>query len=192
MGWNGLLNVQGVGMTEITGAWKEQTAHIGDWVGLRGNPCLKGVSTRMYKPVLICLLSPAVFASLPAIAEANQQAIADVAAGQIGVAKASWWGFGPVDSTRALQAAIDSGVPRLTVDKAAGPWIFTPLQLAPNQGTKLEKGVEVLAKADAFRGTNDALFAGRVVQSITLSGYCATLRMRRAGHDDPKRYQKGE
>jgi hypothetical protein len=53
----------------------------------------------------------------PAFGQVNQQqAIDDVRAGKLKVAHASWWGFDSVDATAALQAAINSGVPKLVVD----------------------------------------------------------------------------
>ena len=126
----------------------------------------------MCKSVLIVLVFVCAVAPVAAVsAEVNQQAIADVAAGKITVAKASWWGFDPVDSTEALQAAINSEVPTLIVDKAAGPWIVTPIELTSHQEIRFEKGVEVLAKRGEFQGTGDSLFTARLRENITLIGY---------------------
>ncbi len=47
-----------------------------------------------------------------AAAEVNQEMIDRVAGGELTEAKASWWGFDEADSTEALQAATDSGVPK--------------------------------------------------------------------------------
>lgn len=116
-------------------------------------------------------------------ADVNQQALADVAAGKVKVAKASWWGFDPVDSTKALQAAIDSKVPKLIIDKQAGPWVTLPLVLTSNQEIEFEPGVEVLAKRGAYLATNDSLFTARLQENITLRGYGATCRMWRDDYD---------
>ncbi|MCX7424084.1 MAG: right-handed parallel beta-helix repeat-containing protein [Planctomycetia bacterium] len=138
----------------------------------------------MCKYVLILLVFVCAVRPIATVfAEVNQQAIADVAAGKIKVAKASWWGFDSVDSTEALQAAINSGVPTLIVDKAAGPWIVTPIELTSNQEIRFEKGVEVLAKRGEFKGTGDSLFTARLRENITLIGYGATLRMWRSDYD---------
>ncbi len=146
----------------------------------------------MHKCVFILLVPLSVItAAAPASAEVNRQAIADVAAGKITVAKASWWGFDLVDSTKALQAAINSGVPTLIVDKAPGPWIVTPIALASNQEIRFEEGVEVRAKRGEFKGSGDSLFTAKLKENITLIGYGATLRMWRADYDAPP-YQKAE
>lgn len=115
-------------------------------------------------------------------AEVNTKAIAEVAAGKLQVARASWWGFDPVDSTKALQAAIDSGVRKLMIDKMSGPWIVTPIVLRSNQEIEFEKGAEVLAKRGEFRGTGDCLFHADLKENITLTGHGATLRMWRSDY----------
>ena len=127
----------------------------------------------------------------PASAQVNRQAIEDVAAGKIKEARASWWGFNPEDSTQALQAAINSGAPKLVVENTGKPWIVECITLAGNQEILFEKGVEVLAKKGAFKGTGDCLFRAERKENITLTGYGATLRMRKADYQSPE-YQKAE
>jgi len=127
----------------------------------------------------------------PALGEVNQEAIDDVAAGKIKEAKASWWGFEPEDSTKALQAAIDSGVEKVIVDHVGQPWIVDRIALASNQEVVFEEGVEVLAKQGAFKGKTDALFHAHLKENVTLRGYGATLRMRRADYAGPD-YEKAE
>lgn len=119
------------------------------------------------------------------------QRVARVMAGEVKEARASWWGFDKADSTRALQAAIDSRVPRLIVDNMGAPWVTDKLRLVSDQEIVFEKGVEVVAKKDAFRGKADALFSLICVTNVTLRGYGATLRMRRADYDAPP-YEKAE
>jgi hypothetical protein len=118
--------------------------------------------------------------------------VADVAAGRVSEAKASWWGFDPQDATSALQAAIDSKVPKLVVDNPGKPWVVLPLRLVSNQEILFEEGVEILAKAGEFKGTNDSLLRADNCQNITLRGDKATLRMRRADYDNPDLYQRAE
>ena len=84
--------------------------------------------------------------------EPNQQAIADVGAGKIKEAKASWWGFDPEDATQSLQAAINSGVPKLTVDDVGQPWIVTPITLVSDQEILFEEGVEVGEEVEGEEG----------------------------------------
>ena len=102
----------------------------------------------------------------PTMAQVNQQAIDEVAAGKIKEAKASWWGFDAEDSTAALQAAINSGVPKLTVDNVGKPWVVEPIVLASNQEVVFEQGVEVVAKQGAFKGTNDVLFSAALKENL--------------------------
>ena len=93
-----------------------------------------------------------------AAAQVNQKAIDDVRAGRCKVARAAWWGFQPEESTRALQAAINSGAEKVIVEKMPSPWIVDQIELAANQELVFEKGVVVLAKKGAFHGHNDSLF----------------------------------
>ncbi len=121
----------------------------------------------------------------------NSELVAKVMAGDLKEAHASWWGFDKTDSTHALQAAIDSRVPRLIVDNMGAPWITDRLTCVSDQEIDFEKGVEVLAKKDAFRGQSDALFSLTCVTNVILRGVGATLRMRRADYDAPP-YTKAE
>ena len=70
----------------------------------------------------VFVVAVSVAAGLSLAAEVSQQGIDAVAAGDIKEAKASWWGYDPVDATDCLQAAIDSGVPRLIVDDVGSPY----------------------------------------------------------------------
>jgi len=115
----------------------------------------------------------------------------DAAAGRIKEARASWWGVDGEDATRFLQAAIDSRVPRLIVDKAGSPWVTEGLRLVSDQEIVFERGVEVVAKKGAFRGKGDSLFTLSGVTNVVLRGPGATLRMRRADYDAPP-YAKAE
>ncbi|MBN1442656.1 MAG: right-handed parallel beta-helix repeat-containing protein [Planctomycetes bacterium] len=130
-------------------------------------------------------------ALLSAAGEVNQKAIDDVAAGKLKEARASWWGFDEDDSTAALQAAIDSGAAKLTIDNVGKAWITRPLRLASNQEITIEDGVTVLAKRGEFRGRHESLFNIDGKENVTIRGYGATLRMRR---DDYARapYEKAE
>jgi hypothetical protein len=107
------------------------------------------------------------------------------------VVKASSFGFDEADATRALQAAIDSGAAKVIVDNVGKPWIVDPIALASNQEVFFEKGVEVIAKKGGFKGTTDSLFRAHLRKNVTLTGYGATLRMRRGDYAGPD-YQKAE
>ncbi|MCK5806247.1 MAG: hypothetical protein KAI66_25675, partial [Lentisphaeria bacterium] len=142
--------------------------------------------------VLVTLSTVLTLLSATAQVAPNAQKIAAVAGGTIKEAKASWWGFNPKDSTAALQAAIDSGVPKLIVEKMAGPWIVTPITLVSDQEIVFEEGVVVLAKRGEFKGGNDSLFKASGKKNITLRGYGATWRMWRDDYANPDLYSKAE
>ncbi len=146
---------------------------------------------RVFTAVLIVLVPIWLQSMSPVLAKVNQQAIDDVAAGKVTVARAVWWGFDPVESTKALQAAIDSGAKKVIVDNVGKPWIVDQMRLASNQELFFEKGVVVLAKQGAFKGTGDSLFRADMLENVTLRGYGATLKMRRADYAGPE-YKKGE
>jgi len=120
--------------------------------------------------------------------------VAQVKAGQLKEARASWWGFDPTDATSQLQAAIDSGAAKLTIDKLPEPWVVEPLRLASHQEIVFESGVVVQAKSGAFLGTNDSLFTAAETVDVKLRGEGdgAVLRMRKADYDNPDLYQKAE
>ncbi len=148
----------------------------------------------MRRPVLAIAALLALSVLLPCDAQLAPDArkIAGVAAGEIVEAKASWWGFDPEDSAASLQAAIDSGVPKLVVDKMTGPWVVTPIQLISNQEIVFEEGVEVLAKRGEFRKRNDILFSAGGCENLSLIGYGATWRMWREDYADPELYEHGD
>ncbi len=128
-----------------------------------------------------------------AICQVNQEMINRCLAGEIEEAHASWWGFNEEDSTEALQAAINSGAPKLIVENMGRPWIVRPLLLASNQEITFEEGCELLAKRGEYKGTNETLMTARDVENVVLRGEPgATFRMWKQDYDNPELYQKGE
>ncbi|MDD4101768.1 MAG: right-handed parallel beta-helix repeat-containing protein, partial [Kiritimatiellae bacterium] len=144
--------------------------------------------TKNFRPTVLAFITTA---ALTVSAAPDQAKLALVASGELKEARASWWGFDAEESTRALQAAIDSRVPRLIVDNTGSPWIADRLRCVSDQEIVFEQGVEVLAKAGAFTGKTDSLFSLVCVTNVTLRGPGATLRMRRADYDAPP-YVKAE
>lgn len=122
----------------------------------------------------------------------DKAAIAEVAAGKRTEARAAWWGFDPVDSTTALQAAIKSGARKLIVEDMGSPWIVDNLRLAGNQEIVFEKGVVVQAKRGEFKEPTASLFSAELKSDITLTGHGATLKMWKQDYDDPKQYKHAE
>ena len=121
----------------------------------------------------------------------NKTSIESVLAGKTDLAYASWWGFDPADSTAAIQSAIDSGASKIIIEKMKSPWIINKINLSGDQEIVFEKGVVILAKKGEFKGITDALFTVSQKKNITLTGYGATLQMRRADYDAAP-YQKAE
>lgn len=121
----------------------------------------------------------------------NQEAIDAAAAGEVKVAKASWWGYDPADATKALQSAIDSGAQKVVVEDMGSPWIVDRIQLASNQEVVFEDRVVIEARRGAFKGTGDCLFTASLKENVTLTGYGATFRMHKADYTGPE-YQKAE
>jgi hypothetical protein len=121
----------------------------------------------------------------------NDAALKQVLAGQRDDANAAWWGFDAVDSTAALQAAIDSHAKRVLVPYMGAPWIVRPITLRSDQEIDFEPGVLILAKRGEFRGGGDSLFSAVGVSNLTMRGYGATLRMWKKDYQNPP-YKKAE
>lgn len=143
--------------------------------------------------VLIFLTAtPAISAAELESAPADSKTgIAEVASGVRKTASADWWGFNPDDSTDAIQAAINSGAPRVVIPFVGRPWIVRPLTLRSNLELVFDPGVLVLAKAGEFPGPGDSLFTANDLENITITGYGAIWRMRKKDYQSPP-YKKGE
>jgi hypothetical protein len=111
-------------------------------------------------------------------------AVREVQAGMRDVADATWWGFDPVNATAALQGAISSGARRVIVPNVGADWLVEPISLESDQEIVFEEGVVITAREGAFPGTGDCLFRADRKRNITLRGYGATLRMRKAEYTE--------
>ncbi len=117
--------------------------------------------------------------------------VKEVLSGKRTVANASWWGFNETDSTQAVQNAINSGARTIIIPYMGKDWVVQPIKLASNQEVIFEPGVVVIAKKGAFKGERDCLFLADSLSNMTLRGYGATLRMRKADYKS-YRYTKSE
>jgi len=139
-----------------------------------------------------CLLACGLAAAAAALfAEPRPDLVEQVRNGQLKEARASWWGFDAQDATRFLQAAIDSKVPRLVVDRMEGPWFVLPLKGVSNQEIFFEPGSEVRAKRGAYKGKGECLFRFPSCENVRLSGYGATVSMWHEDYMQPP-YEKSE
>lgn len=109
----------------------------------------------------------------------NPDMVAKVKAGQIKEARASWWGFDANDSTKFLQDAINSRVPRLIIDSMPNTWNVNPIQLVSNQEIIFEAGARIAAKRTSFMRRNDTLFTLNFVTNVTIKGTATNVRMYR-------------
>ena len=90
------------------------------------------------------------------------------------------YGFDPVDATDTLQDALDTGAKIVFVPNMGTDWIIRPIFLNhSNQEIIFEEGVVVTAKEGEFHGHVDSLFSGWDRENITITGYGATLKMRK-------------
>jgi hypothetical protein len=107
--------------------------------------------------------------------------------------KVSSFGFDSADSTRFLQAALDSGAKKIIVDKQATPWVTNPLFGRSNTEIIFEDGAEILAKEGSFLGQYDALLSFIAATNVTIRGLGTggTLRMRREDYRKPP-YKRAE
>ena len=135
----------------------------------------------------------AAFACVAGFAGSRPDLVERVAKGEIHEARVSWWGFDAEDSTRFLQAALDSGAKKVIVDKRASPWVTRPLFCRSAQEVFFEEGVEVLAKRGEFKDKADCLFRLEGLHDVKLvgGGKGATLRMWREDYLKPP-YVKAE
>ncbi|MBA7493326.1 hypothetical protein ES702_03884 [subsurface metagenome] len=122
---------------------------------------------------------------------ANPSAVKEVLSGKRTVANAAWWGFNTTDSTEAIQGAINSGASKVIIPYVGKDWVVRPIELVSNQEIVFEPGVVVVAKKGEFKEKRVRLFSALRVSNITLRGYGATLRMRKADYQSSK-YVKSE
>ena len=118
--------------------------------------------------------------------------LSEVASGKRQSARAEWWGFNETNSTKCLQAAIDSGVKKLVVSNMGKPWIVNPIALASDQEIFLEPGTVIEAIKGGFKGGNDSLFSASRKTNITIIGKGAILRMRKHDYQDKAQYTPAE
>ncbi len=93
------------------------------------------------------------------------------------------------DNAANIQKAIDSGDSTVIIPKATQPWLVgeTIYAKQPNQKIIFKPGVVVEAKPGAFKKDTSTMITV-LADNVTLSGYKATLKMRKADYQNPKLY----
>jgi hypothetical protein len=129
-------------------------------------------------PAFLCRASDDVVAP-------QRQRIADVQAGRVHTAYASWWGFDPADATPSLQAALNSPAREVVIENMGCPWIVTTIHLPGNKDVVLEAGVIVQAKKGEFLDKHTCLFAARGRKHLTIRGEDAVFRMLKEDYHRP-------
>lgn len=99
------------------------------------------------------------------------------------VASALWFDSDGTYGAKAIQAAMDSGAQVVVVPALPGPWLLdTTILLRSNLELIFEEGCLVKAMPGAFMGTGETLFQGDGVRNLDMSGYGASLIMRKADY----------
>ncbi len=122
-------------------------------------------------------LSLTALAQDPPRVQVDQSKIDGVKAGTITEAHATWWGYDKEDATKAIQAAIDSGVKKVVIDNVGSDWVVAPIQLRSNLEIVLNDGVVLRRKPGAFvyqdsrgRLRGRILFQMTDLQNVTFRG----------------------
>lgn len=106
--------------------------------------------------------------------------------------KVSSFGYDPEDSTKFIQAALDSGVRKLVLDRQAGPWYTLPLKMRSNTELVLEPGVELVAKRGEYKDLRDYLLEIPYATNVVIrGGKGSALRMWKTDYQGPD-YKHGE
>ena len=92
-----------------------------------------------------------------------------------------------------IQKAIDTGDSTIIIPKADKPWLVGGRILAkkPNQKIVFKPGVVVQAQPGAFKNKTHSMITV-LADNVTLSGYNATLQMRKADYQNPKLYEPSQ
>ena len=144
---------------------------------------------KLYRPMFCsavaqatALIAVVLLCATAGFGQTNPEAIRAALAEKPSVVKASWWGFNETESTKALQAAIDSGADKVIVQNMGKPWIVDKIELGSDQELCFDSGCVILAKRGAFKGESDSLFTASLKQNVTLNGSGATFRMWKADY----------
>ncbi len=105
--------------------------------------------------------------------------------------KVSSFGFDPVDSTRFLQAALDSKHPEIVVDRMPSPWVVPPLAGRSAKRILLAAGVEIVPESGTLVGTGAHLLDFTSCTNVSIIGRGAKIRMWKEDYLKPP-YAKSE
>jgi hypothetical protein len=112
-----------------------------------------------------------------------------------GVKISESFGYDSEDSTRFLQAALDSGLPVIVVDAKEKPWYTLPLKGRSNQTIIFEDGAVICAKRGAFKSRFEKLISFDYCTNVVIKGKnpkACGFKMWRKDYNNKKRYKKAE
>ena len=106
------------------------------------------------------------------------------------------FGYDPADSTRFLQAALNSLHQEIIIDAKGGDWVSLPLVVRSNKTIIFEDGAWIRAKRGEFKGVVDILLKFYNCTNVTIRGggnpkNCG-FRMWRDDYDDKTQYRHSE
>ena len=103
------------------------------------------------------------------------------------------FGYSPMDSTKFLQAAIDSGARTVRLDASRGDWCIQTVCLRSDLELVIGEGVCVRAVPGAYRNRYATMFRAMGVTNVTVRGEAgASLSMCKPDYLDVTRYEWGE
>jgi len=118
-------------------------------------------------------------------------AVLSVVVAEARTVKVSDFGFDPTNSTRHIQAALDSGADRIVFDRRTdGPWVSDGVCGRSNCEIVFEDGVELVARRGGFEGVTDTLLAFSCASNVAIRGK-GRLRMWKGDYHKPP-YRKAE
>lgn len=101
---------------------------------------------------------------------AHPELVAKVESGELTEANVSWWGYDRNDSTKYLQAALDSKARKVTLDRQDAPWYTRPLLGRSNLELVVPEGVELCAKRGEYQDQYDAMLRFICCTNLSFSG----------------------
>jgi hypothetical protein len=128
---------------------------------------------------------------------AQPRLVQEVLEGKRDQARVSWWGFDAQDSTGFLQAAINSRVKHLVLDRQESAWMTRPLTGVSNQEIIFEPGTELVALKGAFQPKGDCVLSFCECENVILrgkrkdGGKTARIRMHKEDYQSGA-YEKSE
>ncbi len=102
------------------------------------------------------------------------------------------FGYNDIDVTLNIQNAFDSQYDTIVIDFTGKDWIVKPLFAKSNKVVIFQSGVVILAKQGEFKNVKDVLITITNASNISLLGYGATLRMRKADYQNAVLYSPSE